>query len=101
VFEHHSPATKSKVSDNHTILNETSLSPFLDLQVQFDQKLADGKVAQPAMVPKHFGGSLEVRPIIETYKECLARRKYRAQKWSELGGTVGLSELDFLLPINI
>jgi hypothetical protein len=67
-LERYSPATKSKVSDNHTILIGISLSPFLDLQVQFDQKLADGKVAQPAMVPKHFGGSLEVRPIIEPFR---------------------------------
>jgi len=29
--------------------------------------------------------------------ECLVRRNARAQKWQELGGVVGLSEMDILV----
>ena len=42
-------------------------------------------------------GNLHWRAVIE---ECIARRNARAQRWSQLGGVVGLSELDIALPLQ-
>lgn len=83
--------------------------PFVDpntkSKVSFDAKLADGHLAQAQMIPKDFGGAANIawdgnvhyRAVIE---ESIARRNARAQRWSQLGGVIGLSELDIVLPLQ-
>lgn len=82
------------------------VDPYTKKKVTFDLNFSDGKMAKPQAVPKSFGGSGEFvwdAPThwVELRDECLARRHYRQVKWEELGGGIGLSEVDTKVPLGI